>query len=415
MFRKVIVVLLGIAMLAAAGCTGSKPAAQPEGPVTITFWHTYSTDGPENKTMNEVVIPAFQKKYPNITVKAVVQPYDGLHDSLITAAAGGTTPDVMRMDIIWTPEFAKLGALEALDGYPGFGDLKKAVFTGPLATNAYKGKYYGLPLDTNTQIVVYHPDFLKAAGLSAPPKTWDEFKKYLAATKGTNKAGYAPGGTYPWAMLPLFWSLGGKVTNDNYTKATGFLDSAASIAALDEIAALVKDGSFANTILGGQPGTWDGYKGGNYGALLEGPWFYAILGNDLKGKMIGAKVPAGKGGSISVVGGENIVMFKNAKSKQAAWTFIQYMLSDEAQVTMAKTGQMPVTTSASSNAVMKEAGYYETYIEQLKTAQPRTPVPAWTKIDKILGDAFEAVFRGKDTSKPALEKAAKEIDALLGQ
>lgn len=433
MYRRLIVLVALLSLLLAA-CSGSKPAEAPKkdepapaaakpteqpkqpDPVTITFWHTYSADGSENKMFTETVIPAFQKKYPHITVKSVIQPYDGLHDSLVTAAAGGTTPDVMRMDIIWTPEFAKLGALEPLDGYKGFAELKGSVFPGPLATNFYKGKYYGLPLDTNTQVFVYHPDFLKEAGLSGPPKSWDEFKKYLSTFKGNKeKSGYAAGGAYPWAMLPLFWSLGGKVTNDDYTKATGFLNNEASVSALTELAGLQNEGLWAGTLLGGQPSTWDGYKAAKYGSLLEGPWFFAIMGNDLKGKMIGAPVPAGKGGSISVVGGENIVMFKSAKNKEAAWTFIQYMLSDEAQIAMARTGQMPVTNSASSNAVMKESGYYDPYVLQLKTAMPRTPVPTWNKIDKVLGDAFESVFRGKETPKAALDKAAKEIDGLLGQ
>ena len=84
---------------AADECAGGKVAK-------ITFWHTYNTDGPETSRFDAVVIPAFQRKCPNITVEAIVQPYDRLHDQLVTAVAGGGLPDVMRMDIIWTPEFA---------------------------------------------------------------------------------------------------------------------------------------------------------------------------------------------------------------------------------------------------------------------------------------------------------------------
>ena len=69
----------------------------------------------------------------------------------VTAVAGGGLPDVMRMDIIWTPEFAALGALTEVDGMPGFDQIKTSVFAGPLATNAYKGKYYGVPLDTDKE------------------------------------------------------------------------------------------------------------------------------------------------------------------------------------------------------------------------------------------------------------------------
>ncbi|HWI52851.1 MAG TPA: extracellular solute-binding protein [Symbiobacteriaceae bacterium] len=421
MFRKATAVLLGLAVFATVGCS-SKPATpapaaeekKAEAPVTITFWHTYNADSNENKTLNEVVIPAFNKKYPNITVKSVIQPNDGLHDALVTAAAGGTTPDVMRMDIIWTPEFAKLGALEAVDAMPGFGDIKKAAFPGPLATNAYKGKYFGLPLDTNTQVMIYLNDSLKAAGMTEAPKSIEEFKKWYTANKGQkDKFAFALSGTYPWAYLPWFWSLGGKVTNDDYTKATGFLNSDASVAAVQLMLDMQKDGAFAQTHLGGQPGTWEGFKAGKYGAIQDGPWFFAIMGNELKGKMTAGTMPAGKAGSISVVGGENIVMFKNAKNKEAVWKFMQFMVSDEAQVAMAKTGQMPVTSTASASPVMKEAGYYDMYVKQLANAMPRTPVPAWSKIDDILGKAIESVMREKATPKAALDGAAKEIDALL--
>jgi multiple sugar transport system substrate-binding protein len=426
MFRKALALICTLSVVVLAGCTSGtpKPAAAPapdtaapktEEKVTLTYWHTYNTDSNENKVLNEVVIPAFQKKYPNITVKSVVQPNDGLHDSLVTAAAGGTTPDIMRMDIIWTPEFAKLGALEDLSKYPGFDTLKNAVFPGPLATNTFKGKYYGMPLDTNTQVTVYNPEWLKAAGLAAPPKTVEELKQYLTKTAGKDKYGLALGGTGPWQFLPLLWTYGGKVTNDDYTKATGFLNSDDTIAAVTAVLDLYKQKLIAPTMTGGQPGTWEGFKAGQYGAVIDGPWFFGAMANDLKGKMVGAPLPAGKGGSISVVGGENIVMFKNAKNKEAAWKFIEFALSDEAQVAMAKTGQMPVTKTASANAVMKETGYYDAYVTQLQTAMPRTPVATWNKIDKVLSDAMEAVFRGADQPKSALDKAAKEIDALLAQ
>jgi multiple sugar transport system substrate-binding protein len=310
-------------------------------------------------------------------------------------------------------EFAKMGGLEAVDGMEGFAQLKDQVFPGPMATNTYKGKYYGLPLDTNTQIFVYNPDYLKDAGMSAPPKTFEEFKKYTQAIAAKGKKSFAPQSNNPWATLPLFWSLGGKVTNDDFTKSTGFLNSDDSVAALQSILDLQKAGAFAGTHLGEQPGTWEGFKSGDYGAIQDGPWFFAIMGNELKDKMVGAPVPAGKGGSISVVGGENIVMFKASKNKDAAWKFMQFMLSDEAQTAMAKTGQMPVTKSASNSPVMKETSYYANYVTQLQTAKPRTPVANWSKIEKVLNDSFEMVLRGESTPKAALDNAAKEIDTLL--
>jgi multiple sugar transport system substrate-binding protein len=391
------------ATTAAAAATTAAPK-----PATITFWHTFNTDGGENKKLTDVVLPAFQKKYPNITVKAVVMPYDGLHDQLVTAASGGALPDIMRMDIIWTPEFAKLGALAQLDALPGFSDLKGKVFPGPLSTNVYKGKYYGIPLDTNTQVLVYNTNIVPKA-----PTTLDEVRAAAQAVKGKDKWGLALGGAGPWNVLPWFWTAGGNVTDDSFSKASGILNSTASVAALQWLVDMQKDGLLGPSTLGGKPDSWGGFKAANYGMLSDGPWFFPIIGKDMGPNVVGAPMPKGPGGSISVVGGENMVIFKSSKNQEAAWTFAQYMLSDEAQTAMAETGQMPVTRSASQSAVMKSTAYYAPYITQLESAKPRTVSPNWPKIEKILTDAFEAALRGSAPAKKALDDAAAAIDPLL--
>lgn len=382
-------------------CAGGKQA-------TITFWHTYNTDGPETKQLNDVVIPAFERYCPNITVKAVVQPYQGLHDSLVTAVAGGGTPDVMRMDIIWTPEFAKLGALSELDSLAGFDQIKSNVFTGPLATNAYKGKYYGVPLDTNTQVLVYNPKIV-----ATPPTTMDELKAAAIAAKGDKRWGLGLGGDGSWNMLPLIWTLGGKVTNEDYTKASGYLDSPQTIAALQWIIDLNAAGGLGPSVTGGKPDSWGGFSGGQYGMAIDGPWFFPAIASAMGAKP--ALLPTGPGGSISVVGGENMVIFKNSPNQDADWAFTKFMLSDEAQMDMAAVGQMSVTNTGAASSAMTSVDYYGPYIEQLKTAQPRPVTPAWTQMDKILSDAFDSALRGKKTADQALKDAAAAIDPLLAQ
>ena len=122
MKRKLTLLTLLIAIAAI-----STAAAQ-----TITYWHTYSTGSGEEQTMLEQVIPRFEAENPGIKVEAVGFPYDEFRQKLLTAFAGGVVPDLVRMDIIWVPEFAEMGALEALDGYEGFAQLRDGVFPGPL-------------------------------------------------------------------------------------------------------------------------------------------------------------------------------------------------------------------------------------------------------------------------------------------
>ena len=161
-------------------------------------------------------------------------PYDGLKQQVIQGVSSGTAPDLMRMDIIWVTEFAKLGALVPVDDLPGFAEMKETLFEGPLSTNYYEGKYYGLPLNTNCLSGAWSKTMLDQLGLTEVPKTYDD----MLALKDQLKEGqylFATEDTNTWATAPLFYSLGGTYTNEDYTKASGYLNGEASVKALETI------------------------------------------------------------------------------------------------------------------------------------------------------------------------------------
>ncbi len=110
---------------------------------------------------------------------------------------------------------------------------------------------------------------------------------------------------------------------------------------------LYKGGELPKLILGdkGSLQTSDGLPKGKYATILDGPWMYPQFSTSYpKFVLHTAPVPAGPGGSISVVGGEDIVMTNVTPNKAAAEQFIDYMLSPATQLAMAKVGQMSVRT-----------------------------------------------------------------------
>lgn len=385
---------------------------------TITFWHTYNQDSDENKILVEKVIPAFEKANPGIKVESQVVPYPDFRQKLLTSIAGGTVPDAARIDIIWSPEFAKLGAIEKLDSYPGFASLKNAVFPGPLSINFYQGSYYGLPLDTNTQIMLYNVDSLKAAGVGVP-KTFNDLKGFLEKLQKkqgdkVTQWGFAVPGPWNWFVLPWIWSNGGDVTDAKITKATGYLNGPKTVGAIQMLYDWYKAGLIAPTIAQAGLSSWEGMGAGQYAATQDGPWAYPALKKQYPNVNIAhALFPAGPGGSISVVGGENIVIFKDSKKKEAAWKFVQFMLSSQAQLTMATTGQIPVIKSSLNDPFIKNHPYYGLYLQQLQTAKARTPHPAYPKIEEIMQGATQDVFAGKKAVQTALDEAAAKVDELL--
>ncbi|OJV80973.1 MAG: hypothetical protein BGO37_15785 [Cellulomonas sp. 73-92] len=404
-----------------AGAAGTTPTpvatAGADISGTVTFWHAYSADSPEVKTLETVLIPKFEQAHPKVKVDAVAVPYDQLHQKLVTAVAGDTLPDLVRSDIMWVPELANLGVLVPLDQQlPDFSTFAGQVYPGALATNAYKGHYYGLPLDTNTRVLLYNKDALAKAGITQPPATFDELKADAPKLTAAGVYAFADNSTSGWNVLPWIWSAGGAVTDDKVTKATGYLNSAKSVAGVQLLVDLYQQKAIPDIILGGTGGTAtsDGLATGAYGTILDGPWMYPIFQSQYPDfKLQAAPMPSGPGGSVSVVGGESVVMTQSSKNKDAAAEFMRFLLSQDSQYEMAKVGQMSVLSALGDKLVGINA-YYAPFVKQLANAQPRTPTPAWPKIDDILKAQIQKALQGEPVQQ-ALDEAAAQIDPLLAQ
>lgn len=385
---------------------------------TVTFWHAYSADSQEVKTLETVIIPKFEQLHPGVKVTDVAVPYDQLHQKLVTAVAGDTLPDLVRSDIMWVPELADLGVLVPLDQQlPDFSTYSGQVYKGALATNAWKGHYYGLPLDTNTRVLLYNSDALAKAGITAPPATFADLRADAPKLTAAGVSTFADNSTSGWNVLPWIWSAGGSVTDDKVTKATGYLNSAASVAGVQLLVDLHKQKAIPDIILGGTGGTAtsDGLATGQYATILDGPWMYPIFASQYpKFQLKAAPVPSGDGGSVSVVGGESVVLTKSSKNKDAAAEFLRYLLSQDAQLAMAKVGQMPVLSNLGDQLTSINA-YYGPFVTQLANARPRTPTPAWPKIDDILKAQIQKALQGDVSVQDALDQAAAQIDPLLAK
>ncbi len=425
-WKSGVAVTAALASLTLAACSSSVPEATSapsstggatELTGTVTYWHAYTADSPEVSTLQGTIIPEFEKLHPGVTVKDVPIPYDELHQKLITAAAGEQLPDLVRADIGWVPELANLGVLEPLStSMPDFQTYADQVYPGTLATNMWKGTYYGLPLDTNTRVLLYNKSFFEKAGVTVPT-TVEELMAAGPALKEAGAYAFADNGAGGWNMLPWIWSAGGDITDPDVTKATGYLNSPESVKGIQNLVDMYNAGFMPAIVLGDSGGlqTSDGLATDKYATILDGPWMYPIFAGQYPDFTVSASpVPAGPGGSISVVGGEDIVMTQSSTNKEAAMEFMRYLLSEDAQLAMAEVGQMPVLSNLGPQLSSINA-YYAQFVDQLQTAKPRPPTPVWSQIDSIMQDEIRAAFRGDKTVQEALDEAASQADALLAE
>jgi multiple sugar transport system substrate-binding protein len=386
---------------------------EPEATEEITIWHTYSDV--ETWTFEQEVIPAFEKEHPEIRVISVKKPYENIKGALISETTSGSGPDVVRLDMIWLPEFARLGLVDPVDAYPEFARISKKIYPSALETNKYQGRFYGVPLNMNTKAAIYSRSLLKEAGLIQPPTTMDEL---VALSEKTGwKLGI--GGINSWSLLPYFTGLGGRLTNEDYTKSIGYLDSEMSIRAVQTLKHLMDKGLISEDSLTGKEDRWQAVQESKLLMIDEGPWYYTILSHvdgDNNAKLIEntvvAPFPHNVGSKGAIIGGENLVLMKSSTHKQAAWTFMKWLSGVPAQQLMFKTGLLPTNIEANESKEQLSQTI-RPYVDSLDDSFLRPPVTNWAKIDKEFNEAFERILRGRVPIALGLQLLAAQIEELL--
>lgn len=436
--KKILAILLTSAMcLAALGGCGKSPVQNesdsqsqenvaqtnetettPTEEVTINFWHHYSAQSAENETLTNKLIPKFEEENPGIKVNAVSHEWADLHEKILISAQSDTLPDVARLDSAWIPEFEKMGILVPLDQeISDFNDVAGGLLDSAMSTAAVGEHSYGLALNTNSKILFYNVKALEEAGI-AVPTTMDEFVSAVKVLAGTNENGqqvwgYDEPALAGWNLCPFIWSMGGALTNDEETAASGYINSPETVKAIETLAELYQEGAITGWNSGDIPMT-DGFGTGRYMMLLEGPWKVAEMAGAYPDfEYATTEIPAGDGGSISVLGGEDISMF-NSANKDAAWKFMKFMTSPYAQEEMAKCGQIPVNKETLESDTVKSADFAP-FIDAIKTAKSRPTVACWSEMDSELSVAVTAVMNGEKTAQEAMDELAVKFDDMLAE
>ncbi|KIL51061.1 extracellular solute-binding protein [Jeotgalibacillus campisalis] len=415
---KFSIMMILFCMLMASGCADqsiinekNQSSSHEDEKETLVMWHTYSEV--ETSLLENVIIPLFEEEYPDIKIEPARQSHNPqLEASLIARASSKKVPDIIRMDLSWVPSFARLNLLHPVSQFEDFEEIKARFYERPLESNYYKGDYYGIPLNTNTRVAIYNKQLLEQTGSNEPPDTMEELieviKKY-DLTIGISDL-------RPWDTLHYFKGLGGELTDSSYTQASGYLDSEESIEAFKTLLSLYQEGYLPEGLLVRDAQTWEGITDGSYFMIDEGPWFYSTRSNERLTHALENTLSApfpGSNGERGVLGGENLVISKATKHKEAAWIFLKWMSEKEPQMLLAQTGLIPSNKTIEMTGYYDQYPYFEPYLASLEEAVLRPPVAQWREIEEIYTDMSLSIFSGSVGVEEALKNAAEQIDQLL--
>jgi len=205
---------IGLLVVVSAFASGGKEqssqstsAADTSKPVTLNLWQNLG-QGNQAQVI-PVLISAFEKLHPNITVNNVQQPRANYFALLQAAAVSQSGPDIVNM---WTGLFTMQykSYLENLKPWVPASDLANVVGT-EWSSVGFKSpdSPYVMPLQVQFYIGFYNKKLFQQAGLdpNAPPTTWDELFAACAKIKATGVTCIQQGTQnlsgefYPWYDL----------------------------------------------------------------------------------------------------------------------------------------------------------------------------------------------------------------------
>jgi multiple sugar transport system substrate-binding protein len=416
--KRLIMIVWMLMLIAASGCS-QQSIISKDSPVEkvnytkdfeVEFWHTYSDE--ETRILEDVLIPAFEEAYPHIHVVPVRQSNNAeLKYTLISKASANRAPDVVRMDIAWVPEFSQSGLLQPLSSYDDFEDVTQTLQSNTGSAGYYEGAHYSLPVNMNTKVAIFNRALLAKAGLSEPPATFQEVIEL--ARKERYLIGI--GGLESWSSLPYIYALGGRMTDDSYTRATGYLDGDATVKAVEQLLLLYKEHLIERTVINGGADNWEGVKSGKVLVTDDGPWFYSVFQGKELARTINATIAVPFPpvfGPASILGGEDLVIMKGSKSSEQAWIFMKWMINTQSQIAMSQTGLIPTNLEAKEIKVQGES-FIHPFAEALNHTFLRPPVKNYSRIDAIYIAYMTKIFQEELTVQQGLTEAAVQIDRLL--
>jgi multiple sugar transport system substrate-binding protein len=404
-------VFLGALLLLLDACSAS--TSEPQ---TLRFWAM----GREGEVVAQL-LPEFERRNPGIRVEVQQLPWTAAHEKLLTAFAADTLPDLCQLGNTWVPELAALDALAALDSLV---DRSPVVdpgdyFPGIWATNSVAGTVRGIPWYVDTRVLFYRRDLLGKAGIDRPPRSWEEWKRALAAVK--NEVGPSRFAI----LLPLnefepLLALGLQqqeplLRDDG---RWGNFSSPGFRRALDFYAQMFREGwapAMSNSAISN---VWTEFGRGYFSFYISGPWnigeFKRRLPPERQGDWMTSPLPGPDGPGASIAGGSSLVIFRSSQHVQAAWRLIEYLSEPGVQLRFhALTGNLPPRRAPWRDEQLAGDIYARAFLDQLERARPAPQVPEWERIANEMQLAAEQVVAEGVDIERATRALDRRVDAIL--
>jgi multiple sugar transport system substrate-binding protein len=412
-------ILLCAAATACGGGSSTGGGGDNSSPKTLTYWA--SNQGPDIATDKRVLGPELKKfeKQTGIKVKLEVISWNDLQNRILTATSSGQGPDVLNIGNTWAASLQATGALLPFDSktLAKIGGKSRFEPTAMEATGASGKPPVSIPLYSLAYALYYNKQMFQDAGLSGPPKTWDEL--VTDAKKLTQNGKYGLGleaGNYRENAHHAF--ILGKQHGANFFKGeTPTFDTPGTVAAVKQYVDFMAqdkvvapgDAEYTNNQ------TLADFASGRAAMILWQAADSSLLAHGMKQSDYGVAPipfqtanPSGNTAIDTMVAGINLSVFKNTHNLDGALKFVKFMTSTSEQEILNKAfGSLPPVTTAQRNKAFDTPSLAVLRNELAQHAAPLPEVPNEDQFETLVGNAMKNLFADAANGRPVTDATVK--------
>ncbi len=385
-------------------------------PVTVEFW-TISLQPTFTDFFNGLITD-YEAANPGVTVNWTDLPYDSIQQKLVTAAAGGTAPDVVNLNTQMALTLAGKGALVDLakEATPE----QQSIYVESLYASAKIGdSVYAFPWYASPSIMFYNKALFEKAGITEMPVNYlDAFE--MAKTMKDTTGAYLYN---PPEFFDLLFQQGIPILNeDNTAAAFNNADTAKLLEAFRNM-------TDADYLPKKDWGKWDNelklFETGKLAIISSSGSTLSRIKDEAPDvyENIGIAEPLKGSAGLSENPLMNLVVPQASKNHTAAINFAAYITNDANQLAFCKeVAIFPSTIMASgdefflSDTTTLEGIARKMSVDVSKTSRDFSlGVEGQGDIQDAVNKVYQAVITSNSEIQPALDQQEKAVNSLLQQ
>ncbi|MGN9790422.1 extracellular solute-binding protein [Streptomyces sp. OZ13] len=360
----------------------------------------------------------FEQRHEGTTLDIQIQEWDGIGEKITAALAGRDAPDVIEVGNTQVAQYAasggvkdltdKVGELAGADWLPGLADPGRI-----------DGKQYGIPWYAANRVVIYNKDLFAAAGVTAPPRTRDEWLEITRKLDtGSTQGIYLPGQNW-YTLAGFIWDEGGELAEREGDTWKGALHSPEALKGMEFYQRLQALGDGPKDSDEAKPPQADVFAKGDVAQIISVPGGAKIIEQAapaLAGKLGFFPVPGNTAGrpGATFTGGSDLIIPEASAHHDAAYQVVKELAGDKWQTDLAKTmSYVPNRTSLAGVIEANEGTAAMAAAAAHGRATPNSPQWAAVEATNPVKQYMTAVLTGSDPAKAAKE-ASDKITKTLG-